>query len=156
VVKFVRITSGRHPYEVALLIAAPLVGAIVLLTDARSRAVTIAMPAPVRAVWVVLLILAGGSGLTGVFWSGRIEVGLSIEAVGVLVLGSSASMYAVAVLAVGGLPAAAAGGFTAAVSAGSWWRLLQIWGDLRRVDRARKAPPVADPPLLVEQRDHGG
>jgi hypothetical protein len=152
-VKLVRIASGRHPYEVVLMIAAPAVGFILLLSSTQPPAVDSGMPGFVRAVWMALLIIAGAVGLTGVFWPGRIETSLSIEAVGVLVLGSAAAMYTVAVLAVAGFNGAAAGGFTAAVAAGSWWRLGQIWRDLHRLDRAVQSQVVADVPLLVEQRE---
>lgn len=151
--KLVRITSGRHPYEVGLLIAAPSVGAILLFTDANPPAVDSGMPPLVRAVWMALLILAGAVGLAGVFWSGRIETSLSVEAVGVLVLGSAAGMYTVAVVAVAGLSGSAAGGFTAGVAGGSWWRLWQIWRDLRKLDRALLAHEVTTVPLLIEQSD---
>jgi hypothetical protein len=150
-VKPVRITSGRHPYEVALLIAAPSVGVIMLLSDPRPRPIATAMPMPVSAVWIALLILSGATGLAGVWWPGRIEMSLSIEAVGVLVLGSATSMYTVAVLAVAGLAGAAAGGFGAAVAGGSWWRLTQIWRDLGKLDDAVKAQTMPQIALLVEQ-----
>ena len=85
--------------------------------------------------------------------AGRIVTSLSVEAIGALVLGSAAAMYTVAVLALAGIAGAAAGGFTAAVAAGSWWRFAQIWRDLRKLDRALQAHLVTDVPLLVEQRD---
>jgi hypothetical protein len=146
----IRITSGRHPYEVALLIAAPLVGVIMILSSARPRSMA-AMPMPVSVIWIALLIVAGATGLAGVWWPGRIELSLSIEAVGVLVLGSATSMYTVAVLATAGFAAAAAGGFSAAIAGGSWWRLSQIWRDLRKLDRAIKARTMAQIAPLVEQ-----
>jgi hypothetical protein len=146
----IRITSGRHPYEVALLIAAPLVGVIMILSSARPRSMA-AMPMPVSVIWIALLIVAGATGLAGVWWPGRIELSLSIEAVGVLVLGSATSMYTVAVLATTGFAAAAAGGFSAAIAGGSWWRLSQIQRDLRKLDRAIKARTMAQIAPLVEQ-----
>jgi hypothetical protein len=57
-------------------------------------------------------------------------------------------MYAVAVLARSGVGATATAGLTVAVTSGSWWRLAQIWLDLRKLDRAVRAlnPPVAATP----------
>jgi hypothetical protein len=152
----VRITSGRHPYEVILLIASPVVASVLVLTNTQPTAVRVAMPVAVRAVWFALLIVAGAAGLTGVFWRGQVSASLSIEAIGVLVLGAAASMYAVGLLAVAGVGGAAAAGFVAAVAAGSWWRLAQIWRDLRKLDRAtteRQESPVLATPTLIEQRE---
>lgn len=147
-----RITSGRHPYEVVLLAAAPVVAAILALTNTRPAVVDEAMPGPVRVVWMVLLALAGVIGLTGVFWPGTVTASLSIEAIGVLVLGTAATMYTVGIVAYTGLPGAAAGGFVAAVGAGSWWRLSQIWRDLRTFDQAVKAQLIAEVTTLIGQR----
>jgi hypothetical protein len=148
-----RITSGRHPYEVVLLIAAPSVALILALTNTRPLAVDEAMPGPVRIVWVVLLAVSGLTGLTGVFWLGTVVASLSIEAVGVFVLGTAAAMYTVGIVTYTGLPGAAAGGFIAAVGVGSWWRLSQIWRDLRTFDRAVKAQLIAEVTTLIGQRD---
>ncbi|GAA5185839.1 hypothetical protein GCM10023322_30810 [Rugosimonospora acidiphila] len=143
--KFVRLVSGRNPYQVALMAAAPVIGGVLLAAHAQPPSVNIAMPVPVRTAWLVLLILAGVLGLTGVFWpTNRLEVGLSIEAAGALVLGCSVSMYAVAVLARVGINGTTTAGFTVAVAGGSWWRLAQIWADLRTLDSVMRAlnPPV--------------
>lgn len=152
----VRITSGRHPYEVILLIASPVVASVLVLTNTQPAAVRVAMPVPVRAVWLALLIVAGAAGLTGVFWRGQVGASLSIEAIGVLVLGAATSMYAVGLLAASGVRGAAAAGFVTAVAAGSWWRLAQIWRDLRKLDHAAaqaQEPPVVAAPTLIEQRE---
>ncbi|GIH20668.1 hypothetical protein [Rugosimonospora africana] len=151
----VRITSGRHPYEVVLLTAAPVVALILTLTNTRPAAVDAAMPGPVRVVWVILLALSGLTGLTGVFWTGTgtVAASLSIEAVGVLVLGTAAAMYTVGIVAFTGFSGAAAGGFVAAVGIGSWWRLSQIWRDLRRFDQAVEAQLIAEVRTLIGQRD---
>ncbi|GIH18449.1 hypothetical protein [Rugosimonospora africana] len=145
----IRITSGRHPFEVILLIASPVVASVLVLTNTQPPAVKVAMPTPVRAVWFALLIVAGAAGLTGVFWRGQVGASLSIEAIGVLVLGAAASMYAFGLLAVSGVQGAAAAGFVAAVATGSWWRLTQIWRDLRKLDRA--VAEQAEQAVLAEQ-----
>jgi hypothetical protein len=154
--EFVRVTSGRHPFEVVLLVAGPTVGVILLVSGKQPAAVNAAMSPLVRVVWVAMLLLAGIAGLTGVFWSGRLQMSLSIEAAGMLVLGSATSMYAIAVAARSGLTGAAAAGFTAAVAAGSWWRIIQIFRDLRIIDRviqARTVTATVDEPAPVKQGD---
>ncbi|GAA5194102.1 hypothetical protein GCM10023322_57670 [Rugosimonospora acidiphila] len=148
----IRITSGRHPFEVVVLIAALVVATILILTNTRPPAVDAAMPGPVRLVWVILLAVSGVVGLLGVFWRGAIQTSLSIEAIAVLVLGTAAAMYTVGVVAFAGIDGAAAGGFVAAVGAGSWWRLTQIWGDLRRFDQAVKAQIIGEVTTLIGQR----
>lgn len=133
-------TASRHPFEVALLGAATTAG-VALLVVGRPRSVTEAMPVLVQSVWEVALVLTGVVGLAGVYWRGHASVGLGIELGAMVLLGTATAMYAIALFAISGLQALAAGAFLAAIGAASWWRAGQIGGALRWVARLNSGEP---------------
>lgn len=146
----VRVVTGRHPFEVAVLAASPLAAAAMMATNTRPRSVSEGMDNAVMVGWEVGLILAGLIALVGVWWPGKIRNSLAIERVGVLLLGAALSMYVVVVFASAGTGAIVAGGFVGALALASWVRLAQIWKDLRKLDAARHGhivhvPVVAEP-----------
>ncbi|ATO14698.1 hypothetical protein CO540_13375 [Micromonospora sp. WMMA2032] len=148
----VTIGRGRQPFEVAVLLAALLSGLTLLATGNRPASVTAGMPTSVQAIWEVGLILAGVIGLTGVSMPGtRLAASLGVELCGVAALGTVTTMYAIALYAVSGSAAIAAGAFVASTALASWWRVAQIGLDLRRVTIAVEAGRVADVSLLVER-----
>lgn len=148
----VTVVTGRHPFEVAMLAAATVSGLALALTDTSPRSAATAMPGLVEVVWQVFLIAVGGIGLAGVFWPGRLLAQLGTEAVGVVLLGTATTMYSVALFAVAGSQALAAGSFVTAAALASWVRLFQIWRDLRRAAAAGRRGKMADVPLLVEEQ----
>lgn len=116
-----------------MLAAAAACGCALLVADARPRTVSESMPAMVQVIWEVGLLVCGLVGLVGVGWRGHPATGLGVELGALMLLGSSTAMYGIALFAVAGLQATAAGTFIAAVSAASWWRSTQIVRDLRRI-----------------------
>lgn len=151
-VRPVQIVSGRHPFEVAVLLAVLICGVILVLTDQRPASVTAAMPGSVQAAWEVGLIVAGVVGLAALVWPGSLVTSMGVELVGMVVLGTSTSMYAIALYVVSGSAAIAAGAFIVAVAVASWARGYQILRDLRRVARAAESGMTTDFPLLVEDQ----
>jgi hypothetical protein len=151
-VRPVRVITGRHPFEVAILGAATLCGLALALTDSTPKSAATAMPGLVQVLWQVLLIAGGIIGLVGVFWPGRLAAHMGTEAVGIVLLGTATSMYAVALFTVSGQQALAAGAFVTAAALASWTRLWQIFRDLRKVFRAETRGQVEAVPLLVEER----
>ncbi|RKR90981.1 hypothetical protein BDK92_5365 [Micromonospora pisi] len=147
----VLIISGRHPFEVTLLAAAVVCGVGLLLSDARPRSVTVAMPLTVQATWEIGLIVGGVLGLVGVSWRGQLSTGLGLELGAIVLFGTTTGMYAIALLAISGRSGLAAGTFVAAVSAASYWRTVQIVRDLRRLARVGTTCTLVDVPLLVER-----
>lgn len=135
-VRPVSVTTGRHPYEVAVHAAAVACGLALAVTDRLPRSAAEAMPDPVQALWVVLLIASGTIAITGAFWRGPAPTALRVEMAGVLLLGVGTSMYAIALVAISGEQATAAGSFLAGITVASWWRAGQIVGDLRRLAAA--------------------
>lgn len=135
------ITSGRHPYQVAVHIAALAGGLTLVLADRVPRSVAESMSRPVQVLWLVLLVLAGVAALVGAWWPGLVDTGLLVELGGVALLAGAALMYVIALFAAVGWQAVGPGAFMSGISAGSWWRAWQIVRDLRRlggVDRGSR------------------
>ncbi|MEV4810112.1 hypothetical protein [Micromonospora avicenniae] len=138
------IRSRRQPFEVAVLLAAPPCGLLLMLLDVRPPSVTLAMDTPIQVLWELGLIAGGVIGLSGIIWPGRLATGLGIELAAVVLLGTITAMYAVALAAVSGRSGTAAISFILAVSTGSFWRAGQIIFDLRllaRVSRTADTDP---------------
>ena len=138
----VQVTSGRHPFEAAILTATVFVGLVLAVTGRAPRSAEETMGHAVLALWMTLMSLAGLIALVGAWWRGRVETGLRVEMAGVLLLAGGVSMYVIAVFTVSGWAALVAGGFVAAIAVGAWARAIQIGVDLRRIDRAGRAQLV--------------
>lgn len=147
------VTTGRHPFEIAVLLAAVVCGIALIVTGVSTRSVATAMPGVIQGMWHVLLVAGGAVGLIGVLGQFRLEMRLGFEVAGVVVLGTAATMYAIALIAVSGSQAIPAGSFIAAVAVASWARAWQIVHDLRRAVAAANQGRTAEVPLLVEGRE---
>jgi hypothetical protein len=148
----IQVTTGRHPFQVAVLAASLIVGLTLIVSDLQPRSVVAAMTSPVRLVWELQLTAAGVVSLMGIYWPGRLQVRLWIEVCGVVVLGFATTMYTIALFAVQGSAAIAAGAFVAALAVAAWWRVGQVVRDLRRMARAAENGNTAEVALLVEER----
>lgn len=135
------VSTGRTAFEVPMLGAALVAGTTLVIVDMRPRSVAESMPPAVQDTWEVALIVAGLVGLIGAYWPGRLPTGLGAEMFAVIVLGTSTTMYAIALAAISGWEALAAGSFIAAVGVASWWRCAEIVRDLRRLVRAGREEP---------------
>ncbi|MDG4808949.1 hypothetical protein O7634_19555 [Micromonospora sp. WMMD1120] len=131
-----RIRSRHQPYEIAVLIAAPVCGVLMMTLNVRPTSVQTSMPAPIQVAWELGLVAVGLGGLLGVSWPGRLSTGLGLELASVLVLGTLTGMYAVALLVMSGRNSIVATSFVLAVTVGSLGRAAQIAVDLRRLARA--------------------
>jgi len=149
----VQIVSGRHPFEVMLLVAALLCGILLLVADFRPPSIGIAMPPVIQVTWEVGLVVVGVGGLLGITWPGHLVTGIGIELGAMVLLGTTTAMYSIAVLFVSGRPALIAGAFIGAVAVSSLWRSLQILRDLRKLLHANEQDLLADVALLVEGDD---
>lgn len=146
----VQIASGRHPFEVAVLIAAVACGIALVVSDRRPASVTASMNVTVQTLWQVGLIVAGVVGLVGLFWPGDLSTSMGVELIGMILLGTVTTMYGLALFVVAGWEAIAAGAFVVAVAVAAWARTAQVLRDRRRVGRAAQKGRTADVPLLVE------
>lgn len=138
------VRAGREPFEVAFLLAATTVGLVLIAGPERPASVRAAMPVLVQTLWEWGLFGLGLLGLLGLLLQGRrLAAGLLVEGAA-MALGSSAlTMYGIALFAVAGARAAAAGGFVLAFAIGALFRLVRIVHDARLVvatDRAGDVP----------------
>lgn len=148
--RLVTVTTGRHPYEVAVHVAFLVGGALMLATGSIPSSAQAAMSGPVRALWIALLIGSGAVGLAGAFWPGSAVTGLRVEGAGVTAAAGAAGMYSIALIAASGWAALPAGALMVSVCVGACWRAVQAAREIRRIRRARV---VAGVPLLVEDGD---
>ncbi|WP_435828223.1 hypothetical protein [Micromonospora purpureochromogenes] len=130
-----RIWRNRRPFENAVLVTAPVCGLLLITLNVRPPSVEMAMPRPIRIGWELGFILVGLGGLLGLTWPGRVSTALGIELASMLLLGTLAGMYSVALMVMSGRMAIAATSFITAVAVGSWWRATEILLDLRRLIR---------------------
>ncbi|GAB2963271.1 hypothetical protein GCM10027280_60200 [Micromonospora polyrhachis] len=149
----VQIVSGRHPFEIMVLVAALLCGILLIVTDIQPPSINIAMPPFVQATWELGLVLVGVGGLLGITWPGHLVTGIGIELGAMVLLGTTTAMYSIAVFIVSGRPALVAGAFIGAVAVSSLWRSLQILRDLRKLTNASEQNVLAEVELLVEGDD---
>lgn len=145
------ITSGRHPFEVMVLVAAMVCGVALAVTGISTKATEAAMPGWVQIAWNFMLITGGSIGLLGIFSTARLIVRLGIEAAGVVVLGSACVMYAIAIFAVSGANGVPAGSFVTAIGIASLIRAWQIMHDIRRAVAASEHGDVGEFSLLTEE-----
>ncbi|MFI6228640.1 hypothetical protein ACIBCR_15165 [Micromonospora echinospora] len=133
------ITSGKHPYQVALHLSAVTAAVAMVASGNVPRSAEQVMAGPVLVMWVALLVLSGLAGAVMVWWPSRwtLVTALRVELGGVFLLAGGASMYAIALFATAGLQAVVAGGFVSGLAVGSWWRSAQILRDVRRVSEMR-------------------
>jgi hypothetical protein len=146
------VNTGRHPFEVAFFIACVAVGVVLIVSGTSPRSASAAMPVVVQALWKAGLIVGGLSGLASA-WVQKVNIwrGLGLELFTTAILGSALAMYAVALFAVSGLAALAAGGFVTAFGVACWWRFGQILNDLRKINKAARERRVEPVPLLTEE-----
>ncbi|MEO3930925.1 hypothetical protein ABGB07_44850 [Micromonosporaceae bacterium B7E4] len=130
---------GRNPFEAAILAASAVAGASLIVAGQRPRSVAEAMPPLLQDTWEIALVLAGVVGLAGIYWPGLPLVGVGAELSALVVLGTATTMYAIALGAISGWQALAAGSFIAAIGVASWWRTALIVRDLRRLARQHDA-----------------
>lgn len=133
------LVTGRNPFEAAILAAAAVAGVALLVVGQRPRSIAEAMPPLVQDTWEIALIVSGLIGLAGIYWPGPALAGIGAELSALVVLGTATTMYAIALAAISGWQALAAGSFVAAVGVASWCRAGLIVRDLRRLARATEA-----------------
>lgn len=150
--KPIQVSTGKHPFEIAVLVAASAAGITLLTMQLSPRSVAAAMNPVVQQIWTYELLIGGAIGLIGVFWPGTLYASLKVEAIGVFVLASATTMYTIALATVSGSQAVTAGAFVAAIALASWTRVVQIARDLRRATKAARSGTTAEVTLLAEER----
>lgn len=131
----IRIRSGRHPHEVALLAAAFLMGvAGVVIFDTVASTTVRALPQPWGHVMYGVLAIGSAIALTGVFWPGI--AGAVIERAGLVALVGASLGYAVAIFAINGPRGLAFTTFLTAFALANVFRAVQISKEITEMQAA--------------------
>lgn len=136
--RLLEITTGRHPFQVAVVAACPLASLAIIITGNHPPSLDAALPPPLADVWLVVLAVGGVAAQVGAFWNGDLDTGLIAEGGGVAVLGSVLTVYVAALFLVNGTAALGSGAFILSLSVAAWWRAGQIVHDVRKVWRAQR------------------
>lgn len=156
--RIVDITPGRHPFQVAIVAACPLVAITILLSSREPRSLDNALPAGFVNVWLAAIAVNGLIALVGMYWRHPLGWGLMVECGGIIGLGAMVSVYCAAIAALAGLDALASGGLITGIAIACWWRAGQLIRDIRRLRHARvEIRPVVEHRLVyTDDPDPGG
>lgn len=128
----VRMTNGRHPVVMFLLVFSAISSVTNLVTFPQSyNTVVREFPAPLAITYYVLLLIGCVSVLVGLWKPG---IGPAhLESAGWWLLAGQFLAYAVLVLALAGLAAALFAGLLLGMSVGAYLRTRQIAKDIKQV-----------------------
>lgn len=149
--KPLEITTGRHPFQVAIVAACPLVALTIMLAEREPRSLDNALPAGFVNVWLAAIAVNGLICLFGIYWRHPLGWGLMVECGGIIGLGAMVTVYSAAIAALSGLDALASGGLVTGIAVACWWRAVQIIRDVRRLRRVQARPAVVETRLLVTE-----
>jgi hypothetical protein len=144
-----RITSGRHPFQVAVVGAVPVVIASLLISGTRPTALLALGPWAATA-WLVLCGLGGVGVMVGAFWRGRLQTALAVEGGALTMVASMLALWVTVVTFQFGLAALVSGGLVTGITTAAWWRVGQLFRDLRKLRAASHHPRIVRYPLLAE------
>jgi hypothetical protein len=137
------IRSGKHPHEVALLIAALLGGVCGLLFFSTLASTTIrALPVPFGHILYGGLAAGAGIALVGVFSNGA--RGARTECIGLWFMSGHCAAYAVGIYAAAGPGGTLITGFMVAFGVANLVRAVQIGNELEQMEAARIVLGVRD------------
>ncbi len=152
--KALEVTTGRHPFQVAIVAACPISGAFILITGYSPRSVQSSLPAGFVNVWLAALVVNGLIALVGAYWKRPLPFGLRMECGGIIGIGAMTTVYSAAIAVQSGLDAIAAGSLVTGIAVACWWRVGQIVRDIRRVTRAQSTGVLETRIVLTEPDPH--
>lgn len=132
--------TDPHTLRTVVATATVLCGTGMLAIAGTAPSTTEAMPSGMRSLWMAGLVLAGILGMAGAAWRGEFAVGLALRLGSLILLATTASMYAISLFAGSGAVAAHAGTSVAAVAVVSCWSAGQIARDLAGLRWANRHP----------------
>lgn len=137
------LSSGRQPFEVLLLVACVLTGAVgVVVPGAGSPTIDRFVPQPFTTLFYVALF--GSAAVSAVGVSLRLPTSLLVERIGMVVLSALLLIYGIAVYALHG-PAVGIGGvIIIAFGVAAMLRCAQITRDLRKLKAALAEPRLEE------------
>lgn len=148
--KLLEITTGRHPFQVATVMACPLASIAIMITGEHPASLDAALPPPLADLWLVALAVSGVGATIGAYWPGDLDTGLLVECGGMSILASMLTIYAAALFWVNGSAALGPGSFILAISLAAVWRAVQLAHDVRKVWRAQREGLTANVRTLID------
>lgn len=134
------VVTGRHrPHEVALLAFSTLLGIAFVVGAKPPGSIEELMPAWLRWSWYLLLLVSGLVGIAGVVLN-DVYTSLACERAAMWGQAAAFTIYALAILVLGGWRGLAAGGLCVALAAASAWRLRQVFAEMRSMREAAEGP----------------
>lgn len=126
--------TGRHPFQIYILSLCILSGALLLLNRQEPSAIQQLLPQWMRVVWAVMLTFGAALALFGSYWPGG-KAGaansLTVERIGLSIVGAAAIVYGFAIIVVASLP----GMVAAAITLGFGLSCLRRARDIGRIIR---------------------
>jgi len=137
------IRSGRNPFEVLLLCACAVAGAIGLIAPgASANAITATLPHWEVLCWYSGLLAGGVVSLAGVFARG--VTSLLVERVGIIILACLMLAYALALFTQVGIRGVLPGAVTGLFAVACAVRFVYITTDLKRMEEIATKPLDGD------------
>ncbi len=118
--------AGRHPFQTYLLLLCIIAGLPILFGRIGASSIESELPFWLAFSWALLLFLGSAIGLVGAYWRGDPANALTIERIGLAVVGSAACVYAVVIIINTGWDRLIPAGITAAFGFASLRRARDI------------------------------
>lgn len=90
--------AGRHPFQTYLLLLCIIAGVPILFGRIGASSIESELPFWLAFIWALLLFLGSAVGLVGAYWRGDYTNALTIERIGLAIVGSAACVYAVVII----------------------------------------------------------
>lgn len=124
--------AGRHPFQTFMLALAVISGLPLILGRPQPLSIEATLPPWLATTWGVMLFGGAVVALLGSYWLGNYANALTLERIGLLIVGSAACLYGFALLFVLGLSVTVAAGIVLGFGMASLKRSHDI-GHIMRV-----------------------
>lgn len=92
--------AGRHPFQVYLLALCVVSGTPLVLGLVEPRTIEAALPGWLATAWGIFLLTGAAVALVGSYWQGDYANALTLERIGLVLVGSAAVIYGVVIFTV--------------------------------------------------------
>jgi len=130
--------AGRHPFQTFMLALAVISGLPLILGHPQPRSIEATLPPWLATTWGVMLFGGAVVALLGSYWLGNYANALTIERIGLLVVGGAACLYGLTLLLVLGPSTAVAAGIVLGFGLASLKRAFDIGHIMRAAIKSLK------------------
>jgi hypothetical protein len=151
--KTLEITTGRHPFQVAIVAACPLSALLIIIGGVNPPSLERILGPQYVTLWLAVLVASGALTLVGIWWRHPLGWGIMVESGGLFGLATATTVYCTAIGIQSGLRGLASGMLIFAIAVACWWRALQAIRDVMRLHRAQADSVTHTVELLAEPGD---